>query len=249
MTAEIIKTVISSVISKAIDLVFEDKNKAEKAKIEHFTKMEQEKKELFQVRPELEIIEYKNYLKRTNYGLKKKCDIELFVAHIEDYEINGKGKNAKVHFNYRKEDFNPDERCCVIYTLKNVGKTDIASLDVICNLPKDTVFFPTTNRDNDYLYAFASGGGINYSVCSSRKIRVGETVTIKFCYHKDRVITGLIGAVASLGITDVNGNCWAQSFHAPFDYVDYSYSISHKDLKNMKNIDMAIKCFKNPMLW
>lgn len=249
MTTEIIKTVISSVISKAIDLIFEDRNKVEKAKLEHFVKMEQEKKELFQVRPELEIVEYKNYLKRTKYGLKKKCDIELFVAHIEDYEINGTGKNGKVHFNYRKADFNPDERCCVIYTLKNVGKTDIASLDVVCNLSKDTVFFPTTNRDKDYLYDFAGGRVINYSVCSDRKIRVGETITIKFCYHKDRIITGSIGAVASLGITDVNGNCWTQSFYAPFDYVEYSHYISYDDLKDMIRTDTAIECFKNPMLW
>ena len=249
MEREVIKTIISSAVSKAIELVFESKNNADKAKIEYLSKVEQEKKELFQIRPEFEIVEYKNYLKRTNYGLKKKCDIELFVAHIEDYEIIGKGKNTQLHFNYCKDDFNPDERCCVIYVLRNVGKTDIAGLDVICNLPKDTVFFPTNNQNDDYLYAFAGGRTINYYVCADRKIRVGETVTIKFCYHKDKVITGLIGAVASLGITDVNGNCWAQSFYAPFDYLDYSHQISCNDLRDMKRVDTAIECFKKPWLW
>ena len=250
MENEIIKTVLSSCISKAVEMVIKGNGEATKAKIENINQREREKKELFEVRPELEIIEYKNYLKRTKYGLKKKCDIEIFIAHIENYEVIGKGKRANVQFNYRKDDFNPDDRCCVIYTLKNVGKTDITSLSVICNLPKDTSFFPTNNNTaNDMLYTWVANNTINYSVYANRKIRVGETVTIKVCYHKDRIITGCVGFAATLGITDVNGNCWAQSFNIPYDYVDYSYQISNFDLKELCSIDKAIECFKNPWLW
>ena len=247
--SEIIKTVLSSCISKAVEMVFKNNQEATKAKINNFSEREREKKELFEARPELEIIEYKNYLKRTRYGLRKKCDIDIFVAHIENYEVISKGKSANVRFNYRKDDFNPDDRCCVIYTLKNVGKTDIASLSVICNLPKDTSFLPTNNRENDMLYTWVSSCAINYSIYGDRKIRVGETVTIRICYHRERIITGLIGTVATLGITDVNGNCWTQSFHIPYDYVDYSYPISNSHLRELCNIDKAIECFKKPYLW
>ena len=138
----------------------------------------------------------------------------------------------------------------MIYTLKNVGKTDIASLDVICNIPKDTSFFPTNNSlEDDMLYKWVANNLINYSVGGNQKIRVGETITIKVCYHKDRIIYGSIGPVATLGIIDVNGNCWAQGFNIPYDYVDYSHQISNLDLKELCNIDKAIECFKNPWLW
>jgi hypothetical protein len=250
MENEIIKTVLSSCITKAIEMVFKGNSDATQVKIEYANQLEREKKELFQDRPELEIVEYKNYIKRTKYGLKKQCDIEIFVAHIDSHEIVGKGKYASVHFNYRKEDFNPDDRCCVIYTLKNVGKTDIASLDVICNLPRDTSFFPTNNSlKDDMLYKWAGNNLINYSVCGNRKIRVGETVTIKVCYHKDRIITPRAGVASSIGIIDVNGNCWAQSFYIPYDYIDYSYRISDCELKELCDTDKAIECFKNPWLW
>ena len=35
---------------------------------------------MYEKRPELSITEYADYLSRSRYGVKKKCDMELFLA-------------------------------------------------------------------------------------------------------------------------------------------------------------------------
>ena len=62
---------------------------------------------------------YEDYISRTGYGIKQKCDIELFVARIETVTISSDMKNGTVYAHYREQDFNKKDWCCVIYTLKN----------------------------------------------------------------------------------------------------------------------------------
>lgn len=246
---EIISAVIGAIISGIISWIAASKSQRRKEQREDTIAAQKERKETFQTRPEMDIIEYKNYLSRPGYGIKQKCDIEIFMAHIDRVSVEDNGKKGKkkrewirAHFN--PEDLNSSEWCCVMYTLKNVGKTDISTTNIICNYQRDTCIFPCT-----FLGTFISNNALNYSECYDKKIRSGETVSLKICYHKDRVITGMMSATLSIGMHDDNGHYWQQPLFAPTDRVYDSREVTWKEYKADLRPDLAIECFKNPTLW
>lgn len=118
---EIISTIVS-IFVKIFDLFF----KLFKEKRKYKDSIRKENNDIFQNRPEMQIIDFKNYLSRTGYGVKKVCNIDIFVAHIDKATPTGNEKNNVVYAHYRKEDFESKDWCCVIYTLQNAGKTDIS---------------------------------------------------------------------------------------------------------------------------
>ena len=244
MTTEIISAIIGAVvggIATHITTVLVEKRKERREDMAEARKV---RNEAIQNRPEMEIIDYKDYLKRVGYGIKQKCDIEIFVEHIEDVVITGEKKNTRVEAQYRLEDFNSEEWCCVIYTLKNAGKTAVSATDIICNYKKDTCIFECDN-----CVTWAANHLLNYSVNYDKKIRPGETVTVKFCYHKDRVIMGMMSSIMTFGMEDDNGRYWMQPLFAPTERIYDSRMVTYRDYIAEVRPDAAIECFKNPMLW
>ena len=125
------------------------------------------------------VVEYKNYICRTGYGIKKKWDIELCVARITDVSVEDNGKKGRkkrerVWAHFHPEDSNLSKWCCVMYVFKNMGKTDVSTIDIICNYQKDTCIFPCAFVDD-----YTRSNVLNYSECYDRKIRSGETVSQK----------------------------------------------------------------------
>ncbi len=236
----IVSAVAGSLFTFLLTLLLDKRKERREDKLE----ARKERNEIFRNRPEMAISDYKNYISRSGYGIKQKCDIELFVAHIEKTTISGTKKNDIVYAHYREEDFNNKDWCCVIYTFKNAGKTDISSLDIICNFKKDTCIFEVESATR-----FASGNVLNYWYCYDKKIRVGETVTIKFCYHKERVLAGPISAVMSISMEDDNGRYWTQPLFAPLDKLYDSRQYSHKQYREDIQTEIAEECFKKPWLW
>jgi hypothetical protein len=236
----IISAIFGGVITYITSLILEKRKEKREDRIE----AHKERKLIFENRPELEIVDYKDYIKRTGYGTKQKCDVNVIVARIENVIISGEKKYKRVEAQYRVEDFNPDDWCCVIYTFKNVGKTDISAMDIICNYKKDTCIF-----DCDSSASLAANNLLNYSVCLDKKVRVGEVVTVKFCYHKDRIVSGMLSAIMSIGLEDCNGRHWMQPLFAPTEKIYDSRMVSYKDYISEVRVDAAIECFKNPMLW
>lgn len=139
---------------------------------------------------------------------------------------------------------NTDEWCCVIYSFKNVGKTNISVLDIICNYKRDTCIFPCAEA-----MKYAERNLLNYSYCYDRKIRIGDTTTVKICYHKDAIITGIFSAILSVGMRDDNGKYWTQPLFAPQNKVYDSRPISPKDYTEELRYDIAEECFRKPWLW
>ena len=227
---------ITSIISSLHDFRTDKKESKENR--------QKQAEEVHHNRPEFDIVEYKDYLTRTNYGIKKPCDIELFVAHIQSVSVHGKKKTPIVDAYYNNEHLNPKEWCCVIYTLKNAGKTDINSLVIICNFMKNTCIFPA-----DRVAWYAENHLLNYSECYDRKIRVGSTITLKFCYHKDAIIVGPISAIMHIGIVDDNGRHWIQPLFAPENKIYESRAIPAKEYADEMDVRIAEKCFANPALW
>lgn len=241
---EIMIAIISSIISAIVTAIVTVPTTLYVERRKEKREDKKEEKEIFSNRPELEIVEYKDYLSHVGYGVKQKCDIEVFVAGIKNVAINGSGKYRVVCPHYRKEDFNSNDWCAVIYTFRNSGKTDISSLNVICNYKRDTCIFPCNSAER-----WASENVLNYSYCYDKKIRVGETITVKFCYHKDHILCGTFSANMSIGMEDDYKRHWVQPLFAPQDKIYNSEKTTYKNYMQEIRTDMAEKCFKNPCLW
>jgi len=215
-----------------------------KEKREDRIEARKERKLIFENRPEMEVVDYKDYIKRTGYGIKQKCDVEVFVAKIEKISITGKKKRDTVFAHYRDNIFNPADWCCVIYEFKNAGKTDVSTFNIVCNYQKDTCIFESDSAEH-----WAKDNLLNYWSCFDKKIRVGDTITVKFCYHKDCVIGSMISAIMSIIMEDDNGRYWTQPLFAPENKIYDSQLISYQEYRNQINTDIAEECFKKPWLW
>lgn len=244
MTNEIIIAIVSAVAGGIVTLLTTLALDRRKEKRDDRLEAKKLQREVFQTRPEMQIVDFKDYISRAGYGIKQKCDIELFVAHIEKTTVEGKKKRAVVYAHYNEEHLDPNEWCCVMYTLKNAGKTDISSMDIIWHFQQSSCIFPA-----DETRQWAEGNLLNYSYCYDKKIRVGDTVSMKVCYHKDAIIPGLISATISIGMIDDNGRYWTQPLFAPQDKLYDSRAISPKDYIEQTRTDVAEECFKKPWLW
>lgn len=130
----------------------------------------------------------------------------MFVAPIENVSVI----DDKVVATYKPEISNVQEWVCVVYKLKNVGKIDIICLNVIDNNSRNTILC-----DVDSVEYYIENGLLNYSECYNHIIRVGETVSLRICYHKDCIVSGIFAASFTIGMEDRNGRYWTQGLFAP----------------------------------
>lgn len=244
MPRDITVSIISALIAGLVTFLFTLALNKRKEKREDNLEARKLQREAFQNRPEMQITDFKDYITRPGYGIKQKCDIDIFVAHISSTTIEGNKKQQFVSASYCEDDFDTAEWCCVIYTLKNVGKTAISALDVICHFQRTTCIFPS-----DSAKQWADGNMLNYAYCYDRKIREGNTITLKFCYHKDAIVEGTFSAMMSIGMVDDNGRHWIQPLFTPRGKMYDSRSISEKEYYESTHTEIAEKCFKKPWLW
>jgi len=241
--SEIIVGIISAIVGSFVTFLFTAFNDRRKEKREIALEIEKQRKEAFQNRPEFEITDYKNYLKRTGYGIKQPCDVEAFIVPIDNISLEGDDKSI-VNAHYDTSLFDKEKWCCVIYELRNVGKTDISYIDVICNEQKGTCIFKTASAEK-----YAENLMLNYSVLCDKKIRVGQTVTVKICYHEDCVVSGMFSAIISVGLVDDNNHIWIQPLFAPEEKIYDSNLISAEEYRGYIKTEKAEECFRKPYLW
>ena len=82
MTSELTNTIISAIIGAfagGIVTLLLDKRKERR---EDKKEKQKEKKKIYEDRPELQIIEYKEYISRPGHKLKKECDINVFMTKM-----------------------------------------------------------------------------------------------------------------------------------------------------------------------
>lgn len=236
MTEGIIGAIIGSAITGIIAFL------CEIIKIKHQDKKERakEQKEIFINRPELKILDYVNNIDNPGASINKKCDIDVFIVPIDDVSIEDGYLDVKYNLDY----FEKKNWCCVIYTFKNVGKTDISSIDIMTVFKEKSCLFAS-----DKALYYANNGLLNYSYCYDKKIRENETFTLKICYYKDTIATGLFSATMSIGMIDSFNHYWQQPLFAPSEKIYDSYPVDAKRYYADIKTDDAIECFKNPCLW
>ena len=240
MTNELINTIIGAIsgaISGGLVNLFMEKRRERREDKKEETR---KKKEVYEKRPELDIIKYENNICKIGRGIKENCDINIFLAKIANVQID----NGSVNVYLDEEHLNDDEWCCVIYKFKNKGKTDIQCVNPICNIKKSVVLYDVCNMKE-----LSKLGVVNYSTWYEKKVRVGECFTMKVCYHKDSVMTGTFSAIMDMGLEDDNGRYWLQSLFVPEDKIYNARNVSHKEYINEVMPDIAIECFKKPWLW
>ncbi len=244
MNDELITALISAVVGALsgglVSLLLEKRKEKREDKKENL----KAKKEAYENRPEFAVADYKDYTSRVGYGIKQTCDIEVLVIPIENVTITDNNKNGIVNAYYNEEYLNQNDWCCVIYTFKNVGKTDVSSFSVICNYQRDTCILPCGRAE-----FWVKNNMLNYSEIYDQKIRVGETISVKLCYHKDDIITGSTLAIMSIGMEDDNGRYWLQPLFAPNNKLYDSFAVTRSNYMSEIKTDVAEECFKKPWLW
>lgn len=236
MIEGIIGAIIGSAITGVITIICElvkTRYQDKKEKIKEST-------EIFSNRPELKIVDYKNYIDNPGRNINENCDVDIFISPIDRVTISDQYIEANYNLNY----FNRDDWCCVIYTLKNVGKTDISNFDFMTTNKRTSCLFCS-----DYAIEFAKDGLLNYSYCFDEKIRVNETFTLKICYYKDKIATGMFSATVSIGMVDSFHRYWQQPLFAPYEKIYDSYKVDGQKYFTDIKTDDAEECFRKPYLW
>lgn len=236
MMNDIIIAIISAIIGGAVTLLLERRKEHREDKKEN----EKEKKKIFEKRPDLKITEYKEYLSRPGHKLKKECDISIFITKMTNVSVEGDCVTA----HYNKDFFNEEEWCCVIYEFKNMGKTDIRCVSPICMYKKDTMLCEV-----EMSQLVLEHGVLSYSTVYDKKICVGESFTMRICYHKDCISAGMFSAIMVMALEDSNNRYWMQPLFAPSDTIYEAYKVSRKEFKDALLPDSAMECFKKPWLW
>lgn len=202
--------------------------------------LQKENQKIYEERPELQIVEYREYIDNPGQGFEKECDINVFVTKIEDVSVEANEVTAY----YNKKFFTEEEWCCVTYDFKNVGKTDIRCISPACTYKKDTMLCDVSSAR-----LILENRILNYSTMYDRKIRVGESFTMRVSYHKDCIVRGLFSSILVMAIEDSNGRFWEQPLFAPYNKLYDTVQTTHEKYRDDLLPDVAIECFKEPWLW
>jgi hypothetical protein len=237
-TNEIIIAIISSLIGGSVMHFFDLKKERRREKKEELIKKEEQRKN----RPEFQIINMKDSFNRPGTCIDSQpCDMEIFVAKIENVHV----KNDIVYAEYDNSILDKKSWVSRQYTLENIGKTALYEVAIMSNFKRTTCLFNTKNMHN----GFIENGVLNYFELIDRRIAPNESITLKICYNKDKVMSGMISAEFELGMRDDNGVYWVQPFFAFNNKLYESRRVTYQAYRDAIRPDIAIECFKKPYMW
>lgn len=200
-------------------------------KLKNKEKIRLEREEQFENKPELYIC------KETN---QQNLDIEIFLAPFQTkYDENNNyeivySKNLKNKKNHEYKDV----------IVKNIGKSEIISLDIISTNKRVLSLINYDDLDNllDNKYIW-------YDYCFDRKIRVGDQIRIRIYFEKGKYPYMLFSSTLAFLFEDSNHNYWEQQFFYEQEKVYSPYSISYKEYRQRITVDDAYNYFEKPWLW
>lgn len=189
-------------------------------------------------RPRLELKQFKDL----EHGkVLSKSDCECILLNIEGITE----KDGMFLFSYDEKALDLKNLVCVEYLFTNTGKTEIDSICVVSTHQRTTSMIELEKRDILIKYKT-----ICYEAWSKKRfIKPGETVSIKVCYIKDKVMISPISAVAAIYMEDINGHLWHQPLFCPTNEMENSNRANYKEFRDNKDIRLALDCFKDPSLW
>ena len=231
---EIISAICGAVAGGAVSCLFNYFNDRRKERQIDKKDEEKERQRRFENRPEFKIIEFQTGSKYTEDDLlenRLQAVTAEFKLSIED---------GFVYANFSKEELNKNDWISVRYTLKNVGKTDVSSISLICQDKRHFWLCDKYLADD-----LMKSRTLHYVAYFENKIRVGESFEIEVFYNKNHTYLPML----DIGMQTPDARIWTQPLFLPCNKVGDSGEISDADyLENVKT-DVAEKCFKQPWLW
>ena len=201
-------------------------------------KRSEEFKKQYDERPRLEIKEFKDL---DHSDFRTKCDCDCLILKIESVSK----KDNVFQFTYDKNALDSKNLCSVEYKFINTGKTEIDGICIVSNYQQTTSLIETEYRE-----LLIENKTLLYEVWAKKRfIKPGDSVSIRICYLKEKVIPCLPTAAVSIYLQDINGNIWHQPLFCPTNETDNSTRIGYEEFKNHRSVKLALECFKNPYLW
>jgi len=210
-------------------------------KVEYNREQNRYYKEMFDIRPKMEIISNSDMVQFKNKD-DTKYDIDCIVVPIKDFNLNC----GRTEFSYDEKLKNKKDWLSYEYKVKNTGTSTIDHFYLAWNKPKTTALFEINN--DEYIY-FIDNKLLNYRAFCENNIKKDEIANIRISFHKDWISYGTISAEASFWMIDEYGKIWRQSFFVHRKVLYDSDLSDNKSFKNFTDIEDAIECFKNPYLW
>jgi len=231
---EIISAICGAVAGGAVSCLFNYFNDRRKERQMDKKDEEKERQRRFENRPEFKIIEFQTGSKYTEDDLlenRLQAVTAKFKSSIED---------GFVYANFSEEELNKNDWISVRYTLKNVGKTDVSSISLICQDKRHFWLCDKYLADD-----LMKSRTLHYVAYFENKIRAGESFEIEVFYNKNHTYLPML----DIGMQTPDARIWTQPLFLPCNKVGDSGEISDADyLENVKT-DVAEKCFKQPWLW
>ncbi len=209
------------------------KDKKEEARL-----IREKNDEFEKMKPRLEI---QDYIEERDYDESQTADMTALLVSIKKYE---KKDNR---FHYDSLVLEKNKWRCIEYILKNTGKTEIDHIYLSTNLIKNTSLLNASTEEyiSDFKNMF-----LNYSVILEKTVKPQQTIHIRICYlTNQRIMSNIGSAPLTIWLMDVNNNVWEQAFFAPEKKLYISTRSSFKKFCDCTDINTAIKCFNNPILW
>lgn len=165
----------------------------------------QETLEIWRTRPELEVVDVK-WQSADETAVGSPFDAEGFFARVESLEW----RNGVPYVTYRQDDFDAENWRGVVFTLRNVGKTDIKQLCVASVEKREYSLFPS-----NWTVPAAETFGLQYCLDVDKPIRVGETRTLALrCRQTSRLPGVYLFSVVPI---DQNRDRYWRQFLSPWE--------------------------------
>ena len=252
MDAAILSAIISGFLSGGLTLLaaiitiqyYHRKDEKDRKERESKEKREREERERLEKdarmfrRPELEV---KKHYKEQEGTVLGKYDLEVYFDEFLNVEVDDFGG---VNANFYEDILNKSKHFSVVYELENIGKTDIDNLTIMTSHKRTKFLTYLSSLESD-----VKNGYLSYSATLDKRIKVGETITIKISYNKDRILKPVYAALLNIGFEDVYRTFWVQPFFAPSNRIYVPKEIAEQDYISRIGIDDALECFRNPHKW
>lgn len=200
-------------------------------------KMEEEQKKIIEEKPRLEVVEFKEVGKHRN----TKSDMDVICLDIKDVNKT----DRRLEFSYDEKALDKNNLVSCEYVLRNTGITEIDSICLISNFPKNMSVIELRNTEflvNEKI--------LNYEAWSDKRfIKSGEQIKLRVYFIEDQVIAGFLSASLAMYIQDINGSYWHQPLFVPTKETDNSKLSSRKEMKSYSDVESALKCFEGKAYW
>lgn len=231
---EIISAICGAVAGGVVSCVFNYFNDRRKERRMDEKDEEKERQRRFEARPEFKVIDFGEgawCADECSPYERLFAEIAMFEPSIED---------GIVYANFSQDEVEKKDWVSVRYSLRNVGKTDVSSISLIC-LDKRRFWL----CDKYLADGLMNSRVLRYVAYYENKVRVGENFEIQIFYNKKHSYLPML----HIGMETADSHFFVQPLFPPVNRVGDSSEIDCDEYMESIKTDVAEECFKQPWLW